>query len=111
MAVGKVSPEPIATLSKELEADLRIDASEVVARFDDDEADANAAATGLGPARSELRSAWQGAVKAVLADAQLAVPKDSPFRASGSRGVHSENLGYMLAEMQHLQRTYPGGQW
>jgi ring-1,2-phenylacetyl-CoA epoxidase subunit PaaC len=79
--------------------------------FDEDEADANAVATGLGPARSELRAEWQVAVKAVLADAQLAVPKDSPFRSTGSRGVHSENLGYMLAEMQNLQRTYPGGKW
>ena len=79
--------------------------------FDDDEADAAAQASGLGPARSELRADWQAAVKAVLADAQLSVPKDSPFRATGSRGVHSENLGYMLAEMQSLQRAYPGGKW
>lgn len=79
--------------------------------FDEDEADAAAQASGLGPARSELRTEWQAAVKAVLADAQLAVPKDSAFRATGSRGVHSENLGYMLAEMQSLQRNYPGGQW
>lgn len=79
--------------------------------FEDDEADAEAQATGLGPARSTLRADWQAAVKAVLADAQLALPKDSPFRATGSRGVHSENLGYMLAEMQHLQRSYPGGRW
>lgn len=79
--------------------------------FEDDEADTAAQASGLGPARSALRADWLAAVKAVLADAQLALPKDSPFRATGSRGVHSENLGYMLAEMQHLQRSYPGGQW
>lgn len=79
--------------------------------FEDDEADAAAQASGLGPARSALRADWLAAVKAVLADAQLALPKDSPFRATGSRGVHSENLGYMLAEMQNLQRTYPGGKW
>jgi ring-1,2-phenylacetyl-CoA epoxidase subunit PaaC len=79
--------------------------------FDDDEADASAVATALGPARSELRGDWQAAVKTVLADAQLPVPKDSAFRATGSRGVHSENLGYMLTEMQFLQRAYPGGKW
>jgi ring-1,2-phenylacetyl-CoA epoxidase subunit PaaC len=79
--------------------------------FEDDEADAQAQATGLGPARSELHSQWLAVVKAVLADAQLTLPKDSAFRATGSRGVHSENLGYMLAEMQFLQRAYPGGRW
>lgn len=79
--------------------------------FEDDEADADAKAKGLGPARSELRADWQAAMQAVLAEAKLPWPKDSAFRASGSRGVHSENLGYMLAEMQSLQRTYPGGKW
>jgi len=79
--------------------------------FDTDEADAQAAATGLGPARDTLRADWQAAIGAVLAEAQLALPKDSAFRSTGSRGVHSEHLGYMLAEMQHLQRAYPGGKW
>ena len=79
--------------------------------FEDDEADAAAQASGLGPARSSLRADWLASVKAVLADAHLELPKDSPFRATGSQGVHSENLGFMLAEMQHLQRAYPGGRW
>jgi ring-1,2-phenylacetyl-CoA epoxidase subunit PaaC len=79
--------------------------------FDSDEADAEAAATGLGPARDTLRADWQAAVAAVLADAGLTVPAETAFRSTGSRGVHSEHLGYMLAEMQHLQRAYPGGRW
>jgi len=79
--------------------------------FDTDEADAHAAATGLGPARDTLRADWQAAIAAVLAEAHLAPPKDSAFRSTGSRGVHSEHLGYMLAEMQHLQRAFPGGKW
>ena len=79
--------------------------------FEDDEADAQAEATGLGPARSSLRADWLAVVKPVLADAKLELPKDSSFRATGSQGVHSENLGFMLAELQHLQRSYPGGRW
>jgi ring-1,2-phenylacetyl-CoA epoxidase subunit PaaC len=79
--------------------------------FEDDEADAQAEASGLGPARSSLRADWLAAVKPVLADAQLELPKDSGFRATGSLGVHSENLGFILAELQHLQRSYPGGKW
>ncbi|MEK8029221.1 1,2-phenylacetyl-CoA epoxidase subunit PaaC [Ideonella sp. DXS29W] len=79
--------------------------------FDDDDADAAAVTSGLGPARSALQADWQATVKTTLADAQLALPKDTAFRSTGSRGVHSENLGYMLAEMQHLQRAFPGGRW
>lgn len=79
--------------------------------FDADEADADAAATGLGPARDTLRADWQAAMARVLAAARLSAPADTAFRATASRGVHSEHLGYMLAEMQHLQRAYPGGRW
>jgi ring-1,2-phenylacetyl-CoA epoxidase subunit PaaC len=79
--------------------------------FDADEADAHAAATGLGPSRDTLRDAWLAAMAAVLAEARLDAPEDSAFRSTGSRGAHSEHLGYMLAEMQHLQRAYPGGRW
>ncbi len=79
--------------------------------FDADEADAHAASTGLGPSRDTLRDEWLAALGAVLAEARLDAPEDSVFRSTGSRGVHSEHLGYLLAEMQHLQRAYPGGKW
>ena len=79
--------------------------------FVDDELDAHAAATGLGPQRSVLREPWEAAVSAVLAEATLAVPASSKFLSTGSRGVHSEHMGFILAEMQHLQRAFPGGVW
>jgi ring-1,2-phenylacetyl-CoA epoxidase subunit PaaC len=79
--------------------------------FVDDELDAHAAATGLGPRRSALREPWEAAVSAVLAEATLAVPAISKFLSTGSRGVHSEHMGFILAEMQHLQRAFPGGVW
>jgi ring-1,2-phenylacetyl-CoA epoxidase subunit PaaC len=50
-------------------------------------------------------------VAPVLADAQLAMPEFGAFRSTGSRGVHSEHMGYLLAEMQVLQRSFPGGAW
>ncbi|HSI57341.1 MAG TPA: 1,2-phenylacetyl-CoA epoxidase subunit PaaC [Ideonella sp.] len=79
--------------------------------FEADEVDAHAVATGLGPARAELREPWGQAMREVLAEAQCTPPADSAFRSTGTRGVHSEHLGYMLAEMQSLQRAYPGGKW
>ncbi|MFM8766896.1 MAG: 1,2-phenylacetyl-CoA epoxidase subunit PaaC [Rubrivivax sp.] len=79
--------------------------------FVDDELDAHAAATGLGPRRTQLQAAWQAEVQAVLQEATLAVPASSKFLSTGSRGVHSEHMGFILAEMQHLQRAFPGGVW
>ena len=79
--------------------------------FVDDGLDAHAKATGLGPQRSSLREPWLAAVSAVLEEATLAVPADSKFLSTGSRGVHSEHMGFILAEMQHLQRAFPGGVW
>jgi ring-1,2-phenylacetyl-CoA epoxidase subunit PaaC len=79
--------------------------------FMDDELDAHAVATGLGPRRTQLQTAWQAEVNAVLQEATLAVPASPKFLSTGSRGVHSEHMGFILAEMQHLQRAFPGGVW
>ena len=79
--------------------------------FADDGLDDAAQATGLGPRRSALREAWRHEIAAVLASATLAMPDDLPYVSTGSRGVHSEHMGFILAEMQYLQRAYPGGRW
>lgn len=79
--------------------------------FADDAVDEAAAAAGLGPRRSSLREAWRNEIAAVLARATLVMPADSPYVSTGSRGVHSEHMGFILAELQYLQRAYPGGRW
>jgi ring-1,2-phenylacetyl-CoA epoxidase subunit PaaC len=79
--------------------------------FEADAVDAAAAAGGLGPARAALQEPWQAEMAAVFDEARLALPQTGSFRSSGSRGVHSEHMGYILAEMQFLQRAYPGGVW
>ncbi len=79
--------------------------------FDDDEVDAAAADSGLGPRASALREPWLAIVEPLFADALLAMPPDTAFRSHGKRGTHSEHMGYLLAEMQHLQRAFPGGVW
>ena len=79
--------------------------------FDDDEVDAAAHASALGPAASALREPWLRTVGPVLADAQLALPAASAFKSHGKRGIHSEHMGPLLAEMQALQRAFPGGVW
>ncbi|KZK29987.1 phenylacetic acid degradation protein [Delftia sp. GW456-R20] len=79
--------------------------------FTDDATDAAARASGLGPAWSELREPWQAEMAALLQEATLDMPAESAFRSTGRNGVHSEHMGFILAEMQHLQRAYPGGVW
>lgn len=79
--------------------------------FADDAVDEAAAAAGLGPRSSALREPWLAEMTEVLAEARLEVPADTPFVSDGRRGRHSEHMGYILAEMQHLQRAYPGGVW
>lgn len=79
--------------------------------FAHDEVDAAAQASGLGPARRELQADWQRDVDTVLAAAQLQAPAATPFLSTGSLGVHSEHLGHVLAELQFLQRRFPGGRW
>ena len=79
--------------------------------FDSDAVDAHAVAAGLGPARESLRSDWQREVACVFSAAQLRTPAATAFISSGTQGRHSEHMGYILAEMQSLQRQYPGGRW
>ena len=76
-----------------------------------DTVDAAAAEQGLGPARASLRSAWLVDVTEVFNEAGLKLPVDTPFVSTGTRGLHSEHLGFILAEMQSLQRQHPGGRW
>ena len=79
--------------------------------FVPDAVDEAAHAAGLGPRWADLREAWMAEMAQILAAADLAVPQESAFRSTGRQGVHSEHMGYILAEMQHLQRSYPGGVW
>jgi ring-1,2-phenylacetyl-CoA epoxidase subunit PaaC len=79
--------------------------------FDDDVVDAAAAASGLGPAWSALEAAWRVQVDPVLAEAKLAPLAPVPFRSTGKQGRHSEHMGYLLAEMQSVQRAFPGAVW
>lgn len=79
--------------------------------FEGDAVDDEAAAAGLGPRWADLRDDWRAAFSGVLAAAGLALPAERAFRSTGKLGRHSEHLGFLLAEMQYLQRTFPGGVW
>jgi ring-1,2-phenylacetyl-CoA epoxidase subunit PaaC len=75
--------------------------------FEGDEVDR---AAGVDPAT--LRDGWRDFVDETLAAATLTVPEDGSWHPSGGRrGEHTEDLGYLLAEMQSLHRAHPGATW
>ena len=57
------------------------------------------------------RPSWERAVMEVLAEAGLGIPEGAIQQAGGRQGHHSEHLAPLLAEMQWMQRTYPGLKW
>ena len=67
--------------------------------------------TGIAVDRSALKSNWESVVYAVLEQATLDIPTDEWTIGGGRDGKHTEHLGFLLAEMQFLQRAYPGQQW
>jgi len=79
--------------------------------FDSGDADRDLAARGIAVPPEALRDAWLGDVGDVLARATLAVPESGWTPSGGKRGVHTEHLGYLLAEMQSLRRSVPGERW
>jgi ring-1,2-phenylacetyl-CoA epoxidase subunit PaaC len=79
--------------------------------FTADEVDERMVAAGVAPRLSDLQPRWSAKVDEALREATLVRPSQQPYPWYGKRGVHTEHLGHMLSEMQHLQRTYPGAQW
>ena len=75
------------------------------------EVEAELIATGVLPDRAELRPQWLKAVSATLNEATLEPPSADWQIDGGRRGLHTEHLGPMLAEMQHLHRSHPGAHW
>ena len=73
------------------------------------QAQAVSAGTGVDPRR--LQEAWNCEVDAALAEATLRRPAAGGFLPRGKEGLHSEHLGYLLAEMQSLAREHPGASW
>ena len=80
--------------------------------FEMDEVDRAVIERGIGVDLEELRGPWLELVRTTFDEATLAMPNpDAWMQRGGKRGRHSEHLGYLLAEMQFVQRAYPGATW
>lgn len=76
-----------------------------------DNLDKEAMEAGVGIDLDELKGYWKQNVEGVLKQANLQMPEDQWMQTGGKKGAHSEHLGFLLAEMQHIPRTYPDAQW
>lgn len=74
-------------------------------------AEAQAEENGTGVDPSALRQAWDEQVDQALREATLQRPQPGGYLPRGKEGLHSEHLGYVLAEMQGLARQHPGASW
>lgn len=64
-----------------------------------------------GPDVDAIRRLWQRDVEKTVHEATLRLPDTEWMMSGGKQGRHSEHLGYLLAEMQYLQRSFPGATW
>jgi ring-1,2-phenylacetyl-CoA epoxidase subunit PaaC len=96
---------------RRMEAAIEALAPYVDELFESDSITRAVAEAGIAPDPSELRSDFDRTIGPIFAEAGLAW-QPAPFSLNGGRqGRHSEAMGYLLAELQYLQRTYPGAQW
>jgi ring-1,2-phenylacetyl-CoA epoxidase subunit PaaC len=80
--------------------------------FSADEVDQAMEASGVACATASLHTAWQDQLQQTLAAATLTMPPAGAWmQRGGKQGRHSEHMGFLLAEMQFLQRAYPRQQW
>jgi ring-1,2-phenylacetyl-CoA epoxidase subunit PaaC len=70
-----------------------------------------AAADGIGIDCSSLKEEWLQKVQLVFDEATLPVPAKTFMQTGGKEGIHTEHLGYILTELQYLQRAYPNATW
>ena len=79
--------------------------------FDADDLTGRLVEAGIAVDPTSLQDKVIGYVTGVLEEATLVLPQSSVRHGGGRRGIHTEHMGYVLAEMQYLHRAHPGATW
>lgn len=79
--------------------------------FHQTEADKAMVSEGIGVDVTLLKNAYYQRVGEVLEESTLQIPSIEYFQKGGKQGIHSEHMGYILTELQYMQRTYPNMTW
>lgn len=79
--------------------------------FESDDVYTELVKAGIAPDMAPIKAAFDKTVDAVLAEATLQRPADGFMATGGRHGKHTEHMGYILADMQYMQRAFPGAEW
>ncbi|MGZ4037566.1 MAG: 1,2-phenylacetyl-CoA epoxidase subunit PaaC, partial [Bacteroidia bacterium] len=79
--------------------------------FEMDENDEALLRLGISVDLIPLKPKWQQKISEVLKEATLSLPENDYMQSGGRKGIHTEHMGHILAEMQYLQRAYPDAIW
>ncbi len=79
--------------------------------FFQDEVDTILIKEGIACDTAEFRATYEANIKSLLDEATLSLPEKNWQLDGGRKGVHSEHLGFLLTELQYMQRTYPNMKW
>jgi ring-1,2-phenylacetyl-CoA epoxidase subunit PaaC len=101
--LGDGTPESKVRMQKAVD-DVFAYAGELFAREDYEQIDAAYDCASLEPE-------WTKQVQQILDDATLLMPEGTWHHSGGKKGMHTEHMGYILSEMQYLNRAFPGAEW
>ncbi|MEN8857005.1 MAG: 1,2-phenylacetyl-CoA epoxidase subunit PaaC [Flavobacteriaceae bacterium] len=79
--------------------------------FHQTDADKAMIAEGVGVDVTKFKDSYEQKVAEILTEATLKVPENKWFQKGGKQGIHTEHLGYLLSDLQYMQRTYPNMEW
>ena len=79
--------------------------------FESDDVENNLISENIISASNTYYDEWSKIIKETLHEALLTEPENVVMLSGGKKGLHTEKLGFMLAEMQYLPRTYPNAKW
>ncbi len=79
--------------------------------FHQTEADKAMVQEGIGVDVTKLKDTYYSKVNGILEEATLTIPESKYFQKGGKQGIHTEHMGYLLADLQYMQRTYPNMEW
>ncbi|WP_339614661.1 1,2-phenylacetyl-CoA epoxidase subunit PaaC [uncultured Winogradskyella sp.] len=79
--------------------------------FHQTDADKAMVAEGIGVDVTHLKENYYKLVNELLEESNLNIPESKYFQKGGKEGIHTEHLGYILSDLQYMQRTYPNMEW
>lgn len=79
--------------------------------FESDEVDQVMLEAGIGVDLAKIKAEWHQNVAEILDAATVSKPENDFMQLGGKNGIHTEYMGYILAEMQYMQRAYPNCEW